>query len=39
MLCYQGKDLRLVGYSDADWGGDPDEIKLHVMPAPLLDFH
>ena len=25
MLCYQGKkDLRLIGYSDADWGGDVD---------------
>jgi len=21
-------DLRLVGYSDADWGGDPDERKF-----------
>jgi hypothetical protein len=27
MLCYQGKDLRLVAYSDANWGGDPDERK------------
>ncbi|XP_075101580.1 secreted RxLR effector protein 161-like [Nicotiana tabacum] len=27
-ICYQGgKDLRLVGYSDADHGGDPDERK------------
>ena len=26
MLCYQGKnDLRLIGYSDADWGGDVDQ--------------
>ena len=24
VLCYQGKDLRLIGYMDADWGGDPD---------------
>uniref|UniRef100_A0A2N9GDW0 Reverse transcriptase Ty1/copia-type domain-containing protein n=1 Tax=Fagus sylvatica TaxID=28930 RepID=A0A2N9GDW0_FAGSY len=27
MLCYQGKDLRLRGYSDADWAGDLDERK------------
>ena len=28
MLCYQGKkDLRLIGYSDADWGGDIDQSK------------
>ena len=26
-LSYQGKDLRLEGYSDADWGGDLDERK------------
>jgi len=26
-LNYQGKDLRLEGYSDADWGGDLDERK------------
>ena len=26
-LCYQGSDLQLVGYSDADWGGDLDERK------------
>jgi hypothetical protein len=24
---YQGEDLRLVGYSDADWGSDLDEYK------------
>jgi hypothetical protein len=24
---YQGEDLRLVGYSDADWGSDLDEHK------------
>ena len=24
VLCYQGKDLRLIGYMDADWRGDPD---------------
>lgn len=27
VLCYGGSDLRLVGYTDADWGGDPDERK------------
>ena len=28
MLCYQGKkDLQLIGYSDADWGGDIDQSK------------
>ena len=26
-LCYQGKELRLKGYTDADWGGDLDERK------------
>ena len=32
-LSYQGKDLRLEGYSDADWGGDLDERN------PPLDLH
>ena len=27
MLCYQGKDLRLREYSDADWAGDLDKRK------------
>ncbi|XP_038978292.1 secreted RxLR effector protein 161-like [Phoenix dactylifera] len=26
-LCYQGDNLRLSGYSDADWSGDLDERK------------
>ena len=26
-LVYQGSELRLVGYSDADWGGDLDQRK------------
>ena len=26
-LCYQGNDLQLKGYIDADWGGDLDERK------------
>ena len=27
VLCYQGKDLRLIGYTDADRGGNPDQCK------------
>ena len=27
ILCYQASDLCLVGYSDADWGGDLDQRK------------
>ena len=27
VLCYQGGDLKLRGYSDTDWGGDLDESK------------
>ena len=26
-LVYQGSELRLVGYSDVDWGGDLDQRK------------
>ena len=26
-LCYQGGDLKLRGYSDADWASDRDEHK------------
>ena len=26
-LCYQGKELRLVGYLDVDWAGDLEEHK------------
>ncbi|XP_050207760.1 secreted RxLR effector protein 161-like [Mercurialis annua] len=26
-LCYQGSEMRLIGYSDADWGGDLDQRK------------
>uniref|UniRef100_A0A2N9H4X0 Integrase catalytic domain-containing protein n=1 Tax=Fagus sylvatica TaxID=28930 RepID=A0A2N9H4X0_FAGSY len=26
-LCYHGRDLRLTGYSDADWASDKDERK------------
>uniref|UniRef100_A0A2N9F5U8 Reverse transcriptase Ty1/copia-type domain-containing protein n=1 Tax=Fagus sylvatica TaxID=28930 RepID=A0A2N9F5U8_FAGSY len=27
VLCYQGSDLRLIGYSNANWGSDLDERK------------
>jgi hypothetical protein len=37
VLCYQGLDLRLVGYSDADWGGNIDERKLTSRYAFLLN--
>lgn len=26
-ICYQGNNLILNGYTDADWGGDLDECK------------
>ena len=38
MLCYQGKkDLRLIGYSDADWVGDIDQSKSTSGYAFLLN--
>jgi len=38
MLCYQGKkDLRLIGFSDADWGGDVDQSKSTSGCAFLLN--
>ena len=27
ILCYQGSDLRMIGYSDADWDSDLNERK------------
>ena len=27
VLCYKWRDLRLIGYTDANWGGDPDQRK------------
>ena len=27
VLCYQGRDLRLIGYTDANWGSDGDQRK------------
>lgn len=35
-LCYQGDNLNLVGYTDADWGGDLDERKSTSGYAFLL---
>ena len=26
-MLYQGKDLQLIGYTDADWGDDSDKLK------------
>ena len=37
LLCYQALDLSLVGYSDADWDGDPDERKSTSGYAFLLN--
>ena len=37
VLCYQGRDLRLIGYTDADWGGDPDQRKSTSGYAFLLN--
>ncbi|XP_073137364.1 secreted RxLR effector protein 161-like [Henckelia pumila] len=36
-LCYQGNDLTLMGYTDADWGGDLDERKSTSGYAFLLN--
>ena len=37
VLCYQGSDLCLIGYSDADWGSDLDERKSTSGYAFLLN--
>ena len=38
MLCYQGKkDLRLISYSDVDWGGDINQSKSTSGYAFLLN--
>jgi hypothetical protein len=34
--CYQGSNLQLVGYSDANWGSDLDERKLTSGYVSLL---
>ncbi|KAH9686018.1 hypothetical protein KPL70_014192 [Citrus sinensis] len=36
-LCYQGSGLRIVGYLDADWGGDLNERKSTSGYAFLLN--
>lgn len=36
-LCYQGNDLTLMGYADADWDGDLDERKSTSGYAFLLN--
>jgi hypothetical protein len=36
-LCYQGSNLSLEGYTDADWAGDPDERKSTSGYAFLLN--
>ena len=36
-LCYQGKGLRLKGYTNADWGGNLDERKSTSRFAFLLN--
>uniref|UniRef100_A0A2N9HLT2 Reverse transcriptase Ty1/copia-type domain-containing protein n=1 Tax=Fagus sylvatica TaxID=28930 RepID=A0A2N9HLT2_FAGSY len=35
-LCYHGGDLRLTGYSDADWASDKDECKSTLGYAFIL---
>ena len=37
VMCYQGRDLRLFGYTDADWGSDPDQRKSTFGYAFLLN--
>jgi hypothetical protein len=37
VLCYQGSDLRLISYSDADWGSDLYERKSTSSYAFLLN--
>ena len=37
ILCYQGGDLRLRGYSDVDWASDRDERKSTTGYAFLLN--
>ena len=37
VMCYKGKDLHLVRYTDADWGGDLDQLKSTSGYAFLLN--
>ena len=36
-LVYQGKDLKLIGYSDAEWAGDPSQRKSTAGYAYILN--
>ena len=36
VMCYQGRDLRLIGYTDANWEGDSDQQKSTFGYAFLL---
>jgi hypothetical protein len=36
VLCYHGEDLRLTGYSDADWASDKDDRKSTLGYAFIL---
>ena len=37
VLCYQGRDLRLIGSTNVNWGGDPDQRKSMSGYAFLLN--
>ena len=37
VLCYQGRDFRLIGYTNADWGGDLNKRKSTFGYALLLN--
>ncbi|XP_065628308.1 secreted RxLR effector protein 161-like [Quercus suber] len=37
ILCYQGSDLHMIGYSDVNWGSDLDECKSTSVYAFLLN--
>ena len=37
VLCYKGKDLHLIGYTNADWGGNLDQHKSTSGYAFLLN--
>ena len=37
VLFYQGRDLRLIGYTNANWGSDPDQLKSTSRYAFLLN--
>ena len=37
VMCYQGRDFLLIGYTDVDWGGDPNQHKSMSGYAFLLN--